>query len=52
MVPHRMTSAYIDNDPAMFANMVPLGKPGQPHQLRGVVAWLASDASSLCTGSE
>ncbi|KAI0634655.1 hypothetical protein C8Q77DRAFT_645397 [Trametes polyzona] len=25
---------------------------GEPHELRGVVAWLASEASSFCTGSD
>ena len=30
----------------------PLARLGRPDELRGVVTWLASDASSLCTGSE
>ena len=30
----------------------PLGRIGNPSELRGVVTWLASDASSFCTGSE
>ncbi|KAI0366086.1 sorbose reductase sou1 [Pilatotrama ljubarskyi] len=35
-----------------LANMNPMKRFGQPHELRGVVAWLASDASSFCTGSD
>ena len=30
----------------------PMERFGRPDELRGVVAWLASDASSFCTGSE
>ncbi|CAE6448886.1 unnamed protein product [Rhizoctonia solani] len=30
----------------------PLGRIGSPEELRGVAVWLASDASSFCTGSE
>ncbi|EJD06298.1 NAD-binding protein [Fomitiporia mediterranea MF3/22] len=30
----------------------PLGRLGRPDELRGVVAWLASDASTFCTGSD
>ncbi len=29
-----------------------MGRIGRPDELRGVVTWLASDASSFCTGSE
>ncbi|KAG0705187.1 hypothetical protein DFH29DRAFT_1032870 [Suillus ampliporus] len=28
-----------------------MNRLGKPHELRGVVTWLASDASSFCTGS-
>ncbi|KAH9930419.1 sorbose reductase sou1 [Epithele typhae] len=30
----------------------PLGRIGRPDELRGVATWLASDASSFCTGSD
>ncbi|RDX51795.1 sorbose reductase sou1 [Lentinus brumalis] len=30
----------------------PLGRIGRPEELRGAFAWLASDASSFCTGSD
>ncbi|KAI0654844.1 hypothetical protein C8Q70DRAFT_1023977 [Cubamyces menziesii] len=37
---------------AALANMNPMKRFGKPHELRGAVAWLASDASSYCTGSD
>jgi NAD(P)-dependent dehydrogenase (short-subunit alcohol dehydrogenase family) len=51
----KMTAAFIDTQPELadkWANMNPLGRLGRPDELRGVVAWLASDASTFCTGSE
>lgn len=30
----------------------PMGRFGRPDELRGVTLWLASDASTFCTGSE
>ena len=36
----------------VFGGENPLGRIGNPDELRGVVTWLASDASSFCTGSE
>ncbi|KAG5728086.1 Sorbose reductase SOU1 [Termitomyces sp. T112] len=33
------------------SDAAPLGRIGRADELRGVVAWLASDASSFCTGS-
>jgi NAD(P)-dependent dehydrogenase (short-subunit alcohol dehydrogenase family) len=50
-----MTAAYLDKQPHLlekWSTMNPLGRLGRPDELRGVIAWLASDASSFCTGSE
>ncbi|KAG6831485.1 hypothetical protein H0H87_005052 [Tephrocybe sp. NHM501043] len=35
-----------------WSGMYPMGRIGRPDELRGAVAWLASDASSFCTGSD
>ncbi|KAI1784648.1 hypothetical protein LXA43DRAFT_1041514 [Ganoderma leucocontextum] len=35
-----------------WAEQHPLGRVGRPDELRGVAVWLASDASSFCTGSD
>ncbi|CDO76673.1 hypothetical protein BN946_scf184305.g5 [Trametes cinnabarina] len=35
-----------------LATLSPTGRIGEPHELRGVVTFLASDASSWCTGSD
>ncbi|RPD72652.1 sorbose reductase sou1 [Lentinus tigrinus ALCF2SS1-7] len=35
-----------------WAKSNPLGRFGRTHELRGVCAWLASDASSYCTGTD
>jgi hypothetical protein len=51
----RMTARLLDVQPelqAKWASGNPLGRLGQVHELRGVVTWLASDASTFCTGSE
>lgn len=50
-----MTAAYLDTQPHLlekWSNLNPMGRIGRPDELRGVVTWLASDASSFCTGSE
>ncbi|KAG0705185.1 NAD-binding protein [Suillus ampliporus] len=36
---------------AMWSEQNLMNRLGKPHELRGVVTWLASDASSFCTGS-
>jgi len=50
-----MTAAYLDTQPHLldkWSGLNPLGRIGRPDELRGVIAWLASDASTFCTGSE
>ena len=50
-----MTAAYVDTQPHLldkWSSLNPLGRLGRPDELRGVIAWLASDASTFCTGSE
>ena len=50
-----MTAAYLDKYPELYekwSSLNPLGRLGRPDELRGAVAWLASDASTFCTGSE
>ncbi|KAJ7109660.1 hypothetical protein C8R43DRAFT_1099808 [Mycena crocata] len=37
---------------AELSEQNPMGRFGKPDEIRGVVLWLASDASSFCTGSE
>lgn len=49
----KMTAAVLDVNPELgrkWADSNPLGRLGAVHELRGVVAWLASDASTFCTG--
>lgn len=51
----QMTAAYLDKQPHLldkWSDLNPMGRIGRPDELRGVVAWLASDASSFCTGSD
>ncbi len=36
----------------LWAEQHLLGRIGRSDELRGVAVWLASDASSFCTGSE
>lgn len=50
-----MTGQYLDQYPdleAAWSSQNPLGRLGRPDELRGAVVWLASDASTYCTGSE
>ena len=50
-----MSEAFFNENPRMTAELKkgnPLGRIGETRDLRGVTVWLASDASSYCTGSE
>ncbi|RDB23971.1 Sorbose reductase SOU1 [Hypsizygus marmoreus] len=51
----QMTAAYLDMQPHLlekWSSLNPMGRIGRSDELRGVIAWLASDASSFCTGSD
>ncbi|EGG10887.1 uncharacterized protein MELLADRAFT_33377 [Melampsora larici-populina 98AG31] len=50
-----MTQKFLVENPFLeekWSSMNPLGRLGKVHEVRGVTAWLASDASSFCTGSD
>ncbi|KAJ3525867.1 hypothetical protein NM688_g8339 [Phlebia brevispora] len=47
-----MTGEMIDAAPDFFNGIIPMGRVANTRELRGAAAWLASDASSFCTGSE
>ncbi|KAH8108262.1 NAD-binding protein [Phellopilus nigrolimitatus] len=50
-----LTANFLSDRPLLFDNLTsqnPLGRLGRPDELRGVIAWLASDASTFCTGSD
>ena len=45
----RLTAAFLDKQPQLFdewSSQNPLGRLGRPDELRGVITWLASDAST------
>ena len=51
----RMAAAFLDSQPGLlekWSSLNPMGRIGRPDEIRGVSVWLASDASSFCTGSE
>jgi len=50
-----MTKAFLNDKPALekeWRAQNPLGRLGNPDELRGIALFLASDASTFCTGSE
>jgi len=50
-----MTRQFLDAHPHLlkeWSEHNPLGRLGRPDELRGVVLWLASSASTFCTGSD
>jgi len=51
----KMTEAFLKPQPelhAKWASHNPLGRLGNPDELRGVTLWLAGDTSTFCTGSD
>ncbi|KAI0061610.1 NAD(P)-binding protein [Artomyces pyxidatus] len=47
-----MLQPLIDSFLPQWSSENPLGRIATPDEMRGVIAWLASDASSYCTGSD
>jgi len=50
-----MTAAFLDKQPQLlekWSSENPMGRIGRPDEMRGVCVWLASDASTFCTGSD
>ncbi|KAF9543888.1 NAD-P-binding protein [Agrocybe pediades] len=50
-----MSAAELNTKPQLldrWSELTPINRIGRPDELRGVVTWLASDASSFCTGSD
>ncbi|KAI0777829.1 hypothetical protein BD413DRAFT_189966 [Trametes elegans] len=52
---NRFMQPYLDARPEFaeeWGQLNPLGRLGEARELRGAAVWLASDASSFCTGSD
>ncbi|KAI0366085.1 sorbose reductase sou1 [Pilatotrama ljubarskyi] len=50
-----MTAQFLQSRPELlekWSSHNPMGRIGRPDELRGVTVWLASDASTFCTGSD
>jgi 3-oxoacyl-[acyl-carrier protein] reductase len=45
-----MTTAMPENAKAQYLNAIPLGRPGRPQDVSGVVRFLCSDAAAYITG--
>ncbi|KAF9265149.1 NAD(P)-binding protein [Marasmius fiardii PR-910] len=51
----KMTAGYLASQPGLlekWSDLNPMGRIGRADEMRGVAIWLASDASSFCTGSD
>ncbi|CCO34895.1 hypothetical protein BN14_09005 [Rhizoctonia solani AG-1 IB] len=53
MMDTKLVKSTLDEETrTLLINRSTLGRIGRPEEIRGVAVWLASDASSFCTGSE
>ncbi|KAB5591707.1 Beta-keto acyl carrier reductase [Ceratobasidium theobromae] len=54
-IPTKLNESYligIEGLREKWSSENPLGRLGRPEEIRGVALWLASDASTFCTGSD
>jgi len=50
-----LTRVILDRDPELrdaWVNLTPMGRIGEPEDLKGAVIYLASDASAFTTGAD